>query len=145
ILQGVLIDITERKRVEEALEHQAVHDDLTGLPNRTLLRDRLDQAILVAQRDQQPFALLMIDLDRFKEVNDTLGHPAGDALLQQVSERFRGALRASDTIARLGGDEFAVVLPGTDTEGAVLTTEKLLRALEPGFAIEGQSLDVEAS
>jgi diguanylate cyclase (GGDEF)-like protein/PAS domain S-box-containing protein len=115
---SMLEDITERKRAEEELrcqaelnEHQAMHDALTGLPNRTLFRDRIVQAILAAQRDGDSVAVMMIDLDRFKEVNDSLGHDAGDMLLQEVARRLEGSLRASDTIARLGGDEFGVLLP----------------------------------
>jgi diguanylate cyclase (GGDEF)-like protein/PAS domain S-box-containing protein len=115
---SMLEDITERKRAEEELrcqaelnEHQAMHDALTGLPNRTLFRDRIVQAILAAQREGDSVAVMMIDLDRFKEVNDSLGHDAGDMLLQEVARRLEGSLRASDTIARLGGDEFGVLLP----------------------------------
>jgi diguanylate cyclase (GGDEF)-like protein len=119
---------------------------LTGLPNRTLLRDRIDQASRQADREGCPAALLLIDLDRFKEVNDTLGHHYGDQLLVQVGERLRGALRAVDTVARLGGEEFAVLLPTIDTaEGAVVVARKLQDALGGSFVLEGLSLDVEAS
>jgi len=127
-------------------EHAATHDALTGLPNRTLLRDRTGQAIRQADRDLVPAALLLLDLDRFKEVNDTLGHHYGDQLLLQVGERLRRALREVDTVARLGGDEFAVLLPKIATgEGAVAVANKLQTALEEPFALEGLSLDVEAS
>jgi diguanylate cyclase (GGDEF)-like protein len=136
-------DVTERKRAETALAHQALHDSLTGLPNRVLLGDRLEQAVLVAEREDRELALLVLDLDRFKEVNDTLGHHAGDRLLQEVGRRLRGALRASDTVARLGGDEFAVVLPGsTDAPGAAA---KLLHALESPFVLEGHTLALGGS
>jgi diguanylate cyclase (GGDEF)-like protein len=136
-------DITERKRAEKALAHQALHDALTGLPNRILLGDRLEQAILTAEREQRELALLVMDLDRFKEVNDTLGHHAGDRLLQEIGRRLRGAVRASDTVARLGGDEFAVVLPGsTDAAGAAV---KLTQALEVPFELEGHTLALGAS
>ncbi|MBI4493323.1 MAG: EAL domain-containing protein [Chloroflexi bacterium] len=137
--------IAERKRIDAAPALQALHDALTGLPNRALLYDRLHQAILTARRNNAALALLVMDLDRFKEVNDALGHCAGDLLVQQVGQRLRGVLRASDTVARLGGDEFAVVLPGTNGEGATLAARKLLHALEELFVVEGQSLDVGMS
>jgi PAS domain S-box-containing protein len=108
-LTVVARDTTESKRAEEALRHQALHDELTGLPNRTLLHDRLSQAILAATREKTPLTLLLVDLDRFKEINDTFGHHQGDLLLQQIGPRLRNVLRASDTIARLGGDEFAIL------------------------------------
>jgi diguanylate cyclase len=139
-------EITQRKRAEEALAHQALHDALTDLPNRILLHDRLGQAILSAERTNGSLALLMMDLDRFKEVNDTFGHHWGDELLKQVSERLQAALRATDTVARLGGDEFAVVLPSARDAGeAVAAARKLLRILEVPFEVEGQALDVRAS
>jgi diguanylate cyclase (GGDEF)-like protein/PAS domain S-box-containing protein len=138
-------DVSERKALEVELRRQAFHDPLTGLPNRALLHDRLQQAIRLAHRDGSPLALLLMDLDRFKEVNDTLGHQQGDALLQQVCQRLQDALRASDTVARLGGDEFAVLLPGTDEAGATAVARQLLRVLEQPFELEGQPVDVGAS
>jgi diguanylate cyclase (GGDEF)-like protein len=127
-------------------EREASHDALTGLPNRALFRDRTDQAIRQATRERTPAALLLLDLDRFKEVNDTLGHHYGDQLLVQVGERLRATLRAVDTVARLGGDEFAMLLPRiTTAEGAVRVAGKLLTALEKPFTLEGLTLDVEAS
>src|SRR6202011_1334611 len=138
-------DISDRKLAQQALEHQALHDALTGLPNRVLARDRLDQAILLARRQQTRVALLIIDLDHFKEVNDTFGHQAGDQLLRQVGERFKAELRETDTVARLGGDEFAIVLLAADDGGASLIAAKLLTALERPFIVEGQALDVGAS
>jgi diguanylate cyclase (GGDEF)-like protein/PAS domain S-box-containing protein len=138
-------DISDRKTAQQALEHQALHDALTGLPNRVLARDRLDQAILLARRQQIPVALLIIDLDHFKEVNDSFGHQAGDQLLRQVGERFTTELRETDTVARLGGDEFAIVLLAADAEAASLVAVKLLAALERPFLVEGQALDVGAS
>jgi diguanylate cyclase (GGDEF)-like protein len=135
---------TERQAAEN--QHQALHDGLTGLPNRTLLRDRTGQTIRQADRELVPAALALIDLDRFKEVNDTLGHHYGDQLLIQVGQRLRGVLRAVDTVARLGGDEFAVLLPRIETaEGAVAVARKLQAALDQPFVLEGLSLDVEAS
>jgi diguanylate cyclase (GGDEF)-like protein/PAS domain S-box-containing protein len=138
-------DITERKRWEQALEHQALHDALTDLPNRSLLHDRLKQTILARQRASKSLALLIMDLDHFKEVNDTLGHQAGDLLLQQVGPRLRGTIRASDTIARLGGDEFAVLLPGADAGGASLVALEILQALDKPFIVEDHSLTIGAS
>jgi len=138
-------DITERKAFEEQLRHQAFHDPLTALPNRALLLDRLDHALRAAGHAQGSLALLLLDLDRFKEVNDTLGHPVGDQLLRQIGPRLRGLLRAADTIARLGGDEFAVLLPATDAAGATRVAQMLLTALDAPFAIAGQALDVGGS
>lgn len=138
-------DITERRRLEEDLRHQAFHDVLTGLPNRALFYDRLDQAIRVSEREGTAFALLVMDLDRFKEINDVFGHHAGDLLLQAVGPRLRAELRASDTVARLGGDEFAILLPGTDEAGAARVAGKLLTALEQPLAIEGQTFRPETS
>jgi diguanylate cyclase len=135
---------TDRQAAQN--QHQALHDSLTGLPNRTLLRDRTDQAIHQADRELVPAALLLIDLDRFKEVNDTLGHHYGDQLLIQVGERLQAVLREVDTVARLGGDEFAVLLPKIATgEGAVVVARKLQAALQEPFTIDDLTLDVEAS
>jgi len=148
IVRGVIVngrDNTARKAAEDALRHAALHDALTGLPNRTLLQDRLDQAINAARRDGQPLAFLLLDLDRFKEVNDSFGHYHGDLLLRQVGSRLRDALRASDTVARLGGDEFAALLPATDEIGAVSATHKILAALDAPFAVEGEQFHVGAS
>src|SRR5660397_6626 len=120
-----------------------MHDALTGLPNRTLLADRFTQALRAARRDGTTTALLLIDLDRFKEINDTFGHHCGDLLLTQVGPRLTAALREVDTVARLGGDEFAVLLPDiTDVSAAIAVADKLRAALESPFHIEG--LDVEA-
>lgn len=145
-LEGFITDVTERKRAEEALQHQALYDSLTDLPNRTLLLDRLRQAILSAERDRDGLALVVMDLDGFKEVNDTLGHHIGDVLLRLVGDRLRSVLRASDTVARLGGDEFAVIMPtaGDDTRAA-LGADKLQQALEAPFLVDGNSLPVGAS
>ena len=142
----MVTDITARKRVEEALEHQALHDALTGLPNRTLLDDRLQQAIRVADRTRMALALLLMDLDGFKEVNDTQGHHVGDQLLQQVGQRVQTVLRAADTVARLGGDEFAALLPATpDAAGAIHTARKILAALEPPVLLDTLAFHVRMS
>jgi diguanylate cyclase (GGDEF)-like protein/PAS domain S-box-containing protein len=138
-------DITERKQAQAALEHQAVHDALTGLPNRVLLHDRLSQGILLARRDSMHLALLVMDLDRFKDVNDTLGHHYGDLLLREVGVRIRSVLRESDTAARLGGDEFAVLLPRATAEDAELAARRLLEALSLPFTIDGHPVDIGAS
>jgi len=133
-------DIDQRKQAEESLRHQALHDSLTGLPNRAALHDRLGQALRVAAREGAPLALFLLDLNRFKEVNDTLGHDVDDALLQEVSRRIQGTLRASDTVARLGGDEFAVLLPGDDRDSAMVTARKLLAVLVEPVALHGQAI-----
>ena len=106
----ILRRVTRRLRAQmREIEHQALHDGLTGLPNRRLFADRVQQAVLEAQRDRVGFAVMLIDLNRFKEINDTLGHASGDNVLQEVARRLRGVLRVSDTVARLGGDEFGVL------------------------------------
>ncbi len=138
-------DITLRKRAEAALEHQALHDSLTDLPNRVLLHDRLQQAIRAAERTRSSVALLVMDLDRFKEVNDTFGHHTGDLLLEQLGERLGSVLRSSDTIARLGGDEFAVLLPTATVEDARQIAERLLQVLEEPFTLGGLQLEIDAS
>jgi len=130
----------------EIIQHNAYFDRLTDLPNRNLLYDRLQQAVLVAQRDNQSVALLIMDLDRFKEINNALGHQSGDLLLQQIGPRLKAILRKSDTVARLGGDEFAVLLPsGTNLEHAADVARKIVKAMEQPFAIGDLRLDVEAS
>ena len=139
-------DISERKAQTDALEYQALHDALTGLPNRSLFGDRLRQALLSARRNQNMFGVLLLDLDRFKDINDALGHDRGDTLLQEVTARLRGVLRATDTIARLGGDEFAVLT--TDAkhpDDVIATARKILAALEGPFAIADQMVETGAS
>jgi len=130
---------------EERFHYQALHDPLTDLPNRVLLHDRLGHAVATAKRDEAALTLLVLDLDRFKEVNDTLGHHAGDRLLREVALRLRSALRASDTVARLGGDEFAVVLPQADTQAAELVALQLQAALEKPLVLDGCELSVGTS
>jgi diguanylate cyclase len=145
IAERLVAEIERRKAAEEALQHQSFHDALTGLPNRTLLHDRLRQAILKAQRTYEPLALLVMDIDRFADINDTLGHHFGDVVLQHFGQRLMEALRTSDSVARLGGDEFAILAQSADDEGALRVAKRVLDALEQPFALEGINLDVEAS
>jgi len=143
---AILRDVSDRKAHLDALRHQALHDDLTGLPNRVLLHDRIEQGILNMRRHERAFALLFLDLDGFKEINDTFGHYTGDLLLAKVGARLRANLRGTDTIARLGGDEFAVVLDSLAApDDATRLGTQLLKALEQPFGIEGQELVVGAS
>jgi diguanylate cyclase (GGDEF)-like protein len=135
----------ERHLADQRVAYLAYHDSLTELPNRALFQDRLQQAILRWHRDDRGFTVLLIDLDGFKEVNDALGHHAGDLVLQEVATRLRAALRASDTVARLGGDEFAVLLPATDVNRAELAARKVLHDLEPPFVADGRPMMVTAS
>ncbi len=132
-------DITEHKLAEERIQRVAHHDSLTGLPNRLLFNDRLNQAISLAKRDSRQFALLYLDLDKFKPVNDTLGHTAGDALLQAVATRIRREVRESDTVARVGGDEFTVILPDiARREEAETVAKKIVAALAVPFQLGNQ-------
>jgi diguanylate cyclase (GGDEF)-like protein/PAS domain S-box-containing protein len=143
---AIVRDITERRRQQEMLEHQALHDALTRLPNRLLFDNRLEHAIAAAERGGEPLAVLLIDLDRFKEVNDTLGHHAGDQLLRDVAARLCEAVRKGDTVARLGGDEFAVLFPAVGSEAlAWELTGRLLEALGRPFELNGLPFDVAVS
>ncbi len=143
IQQGAMIsayDITQRKQFEEQLRHQASHDGLTGLPNRFLLNDRLSQMINQAQRNNTRVAVMALDLDQFKAVNDNLGHAAGDQLLEQVAQRLTEAVRDSDTVARLGGDEFAVLLalaPNKDAFDPLVAARRMLKRLSQPFWLSG--------
>lgn len=142
----VLRDVTDRRELERELRQLAYTDRLTGLPNRALFQDRLEQALVMAERRTTPVAVLFLDLDRFKIINDSLGHQIGDAVLVSVAQRLRRCLRAEDTLARLGGDEFAILLPGIanrrDTERV---TDKCLAALADPEVIGGHELTVNAS
>ena len=139
-------DVSERKAYTEGLEHQALHDGLTGLANRALFGEHVLQALASANRKGEPRAVLVIDLNGFKQINDTLGHDQGDDLLKQIGERLVAALRETDTIARLGGDEFAI-LPGgaTDLAGAAALAWKIEQTCKPGFVLEDEVVHVSAS
>ena len=133
-----LRDESEQQTYTEALRHRAMHDELTALPNRVLFADRANQAISATARSGEPLALMVLDLDGFKGVNDTLGHHHGDVLLQLVGERLVACLRESDTVARLGGDEFGVLLPtGADVAGAATVVWKIQQAFGEPFVVLG--------
>jgi diguanylate cyclase (GGDEF)-like protein/PAS domain S-box-containing protein len=139
-------DITRRRKAEDAVRVQAWHDSLTGLPNRVLLMDRLEQALKLATREGRRLALLYLDLDRFKMVNDSLGHGAGDELLKQAASRLEAQLRKGDTVARLGGDEFCVLLADAALEGDALAVgHKIVAALNEPFFVHGQELHISTS
>lgn len=143
---GCARDITERKRSEEMINFQAYHDLLTGLPNRALFRDRLHQAMTHAKRYQRHFAIIFIDLDRLKLVNDTLGHSMGDKLLQLVADRILGCLRAEDTLARFGGDEFTLLLPEVSCqEDATSVVKKIIASLGGPILLDQHELYISAS
>jgi len=141
VLEGGLVDITLRKEAEAQIEYQAYHDALTGLPNRNLLRDRLQIALAAARRNNLRVALMFLDLDEFKLVNDTLGHTIGDQLLQRIAKRIEHAIREGDTVARMGGDEFTVLLAGIESDkAAVLVAEKLIEEVAEPLELEGHLL-----
>ncbi len=141
-----LHDLSERKKYERHIEHLANYDALTGLPNRNLLRDRAEQAIMRARREDRQLALLFVDLDRFKLINDSWGHPFGDQLLVETARRLAAAVREGDSVARLGGDEFVILLPELKhAENAIRVAEKVLAMLARPFEAEGRTVPVSAS
>lgn len=143
---GTHADITERKQMEERMRHMAHYDLLTELPNRALLNERLQQAVVKAQRDKAHMAVMFLDLDRFKPVNDKLGHDIGDLLLKLVAQRLLSSVRASDTVARLGGDEFVVLLHAVEHEqDAIVVAEKMLHALNQSFQVAQHEISISGS
>ena len=143
---AVCRNITERKRLEENIRHLAYFDGITGLPNRALFNDRLKVALARAKRNKEKLAIMMLDLDKFKTVNDTLGHETGDQLLQAVGNRLKGALRESDTISRMGGDEFMVLLPSITYEKSVIgIVQKILCSFREPFRVRDREFHVTAS
>ena len=144
--EGTTEDITARKLAEHRVQFLAYYDDLTGLPNRTLLQDRLAKALAAARRQKNKVALLFLDLDRFKDINDSLGHSVGDLVLQEVARRLKKWGREQDTIARLGGDEFLIMLTQVnDISDAAVATERLMDALTPEFVVQNQALNISCS
>lgn len=142
----VFHDVTDARAMSIKMAHSAHHDPLTNLPNRLLLSDRISQAIALSHRKRTPFAVMYLDLDHFKAVNDGFGHSVGDKLLQAVSQRLLGTLRASDTISRQGGDEFVILLPGTvDAKDAAKSAEKLLLAVNTPYTINGKTFQINCS
>jgi diguanylate cyclase (GGDEF)-like protein/PAS domain S-box-containing protein len=141
----VYSDVTERKRREEEVRDLAHHDALTGLPNRRLLGDRIAQAFAAARRSGERVALMLLDLDRFKPINDTYGHEAGDAVLKVVAARLKGCVRESDTVARIGGDEFVVMLPMRAAQDAVRVADKILAALAEPIRVAGNEVQIGVS
>lgn len=143
---SVMQDISERKKAEERIRHLAQYDALTDLPNRSLFSDRLHQALALAKRDNKRFALIYLDLDRFKPINDTLGHDVGDLLLKEAAARMQIDMRQSDTVARMGGDEFVVLLPEIETiADAQVVAEKIRCALNQPFLIKEHTLFISSS
>ncbi len=140
-----LLSIQDVNRIAALERHHALHDALTQLPNRTLFYERLDNAINTAKNSATKMAVIIMDLDQFKEVNDTLGHHCGDRLLQQVAPRLKNAVKELDIVARLGGDEFSVVLQNTDKNAAIAICKKLLQTLDQPFSVEGHSLKIGMS
>ncbi|MDP2497382.1 MAG: PAS domain S-box protein [Candidatus Palauibacterales bacterium] len=139
-------DITDRKTMEQELRHRALHDVLTGLANRSLFRDRMEQAMAASDRSDEPVGLLVLDLDRFKQVNDHLGHTAGDRLLEEVARRLEAAVRGEDTVARIGGDEFAVIVTGAGGEqGIRRVVDRLVGSLTRPYTVGGEEVELDVT
>jgi PAS domain S-box/diguanylate cyclase (GGDEF) domain len=143
---GTMMDITQRKQAEEILRYQAVYDQLTGLPNRLLFNERLLASLKKAKKTKKMLAVMFLDLDKFKKINDTLGHAAGDRLLEGFAGRISETLRSTDTVARWGGDEFTLLLPDISClEDAVKTAQRILNNLKPAFKLEEQAFNISSS
>ena len=139
-------DITTRKEMEQEIKRLAYHDPLTGLPNRMLLTDRLNMAKILSDRNRKKLALMMLDIDKFKEINDTFGHHIGDLLLQAVAEKITGILRKEDTVARFGGDEFVLVLSEQkDVQTALKVARKIINAFRKAVVLGGHALIITSS
>ncbi len=145
-ITAVVRDITERKRMEETSRYMALHDSLTNLPNRELFNDRFNIALAHAQRHKRKVALMMLDIDRFKEINDTLGHDIGDKVLIEAGNRLLKLLRRSDTVARMGGDEFVLLVAELHKgEGAVIVADKIIKSFKRPFLTDGHELNITLS
>jgi diguanylate cyclase (GGDEF)-like protein len=142
-VNGTTEDITARKHAEERVLFLAYYDALTGLPNRSLMNDRLAQGLATARRRNEKVAVMLLDLDRFKLINDSLGHTVGDLLLKEVAERLKGCTRDQDTVARIGADEFVILL--TDGDEASVVASRILAALTATFEVKGHSLNTTCS
>jgi diguanylate cyclase (GGDEF)-like protein len=142
---GIAFDVTEQKRTEEYIRHIALHDALTGLPNRALLDDRVSVAIEQQRRNNTGFTLAMMDIDRFKNINDSMGHHIGDRLLKEFAERVKSCLRPADTLARIGGDEFVLLLPESDEAGAEHAIGRIRHALASPIDLGSQKVHITSS
>jgi diguanylate cyclase (GGDEF)-like protein len=143
---GIFSDITQSRAEQETVVHHAQHDFLTNLPNRLLFRDRFKQHLAMAKRHEKKFAVIYIDLDRFKPVNDTFGHQVGDQLLVAVAERLKAQVREVDTVSRFGGDEFSILLSEVMSRKDVTTlAEKILLALNQPFLLDGHTINISGS
>lgn len=145
-IQGVMLDVSDRKKAEETVRQLAFYDVLTGLPNRALFINRMEQSLAQADRDGRLLALMCLDLDRFKEINDTYGHAAGDMVLQAAAQRLNSCIRRNDTVARLGGDEFLILLPGLDLHEQVTSVaKKIIKVMAVPFQVENEQVSVTPS
>jgi diguanylate cyclase (GGDEF)-like protein len=146
LLVEIIEDVTQRREAQRQLLHLARHDALTGLPNRTALFEGLTEAMTAAGRQAQRVSVVLLDLDQFKKVNDTLGHAIGDTLLREFAVRLAGCVRPGDTVGRLGGDEFAVIVPtAAGTQGGIEVANRIMEALKAPFAIESAVIPMTAS